>query len=97
MGFSRYARTTIIKLGSQFSTSRTIPLLYKATKNGTVAYTVHIVKQGERLDSLAGRFYNDAKLWWVIAAASGVGWNLQVPPGIKLKIPNLSQVATLVG
>jgi hypothetical protein len=26
-------------------------------------------------------------LWWVIAAASGIGWGMQVPPGVILKIP----------
>ena len=45
----------------------------------------------ERLDTLADRFYGDATLWWVIAAANGIGkGTLRVPRGIKLRIPNIT-------
>ena len=53
----------------------------------------HILKEGERLDVIAGRTYGNARLWWVIAAASGIGWGLQVPPGTQILIPtDLKQV-----
>ena len=45
------------------------------------------MKEGERLDQIAGVVYGDSTLWWMIAAASGIGWGLQVPPGTKLRIP----------
>ena len=42
---------------------------------------------------IAGDAYNDSSLWWVIAAASGIGWGLQVPPGTVIRIPiDLAQV-----
>ena len=45
----------------------------------------------ERLDTLADRFYGDATLWWVIAAANGIGkGTLRVPRGVKLRIPNIT-------
>ena len=45
----------------------------------------------ERLDTLADRFYGDATIWWVIAAANGIGkGTLRVPRGIKLRIPNIT-------
>ena len=45
----------------------------------------------ERLDTLADRFYGDSTLWWVIAAANGIGkGTLRVPRGIKLRIPNIT-------
>lgn len=48
----------------------------------------------DRLDRIAFRFYDDAKLWWVIAAANNLGrgdWT--VPAGTRLRIPqNLSEV-----
>ena len=45
----------------------------------------------ERLDTLADRFYGDATMWWVIAAANGIGkGTLRVPRGIKLRIPNIT-------
>jgi len=45
----------------------------------------------ERLDTLADRFYGDVTLWWVIAAANGIGkGTLRVPRGVKLRIPNIT-------
>ena len=45
------------------------------------------MQEGERLDTIAGKIYGDSNYWWVIAAASGIGWPLQVPPGTLLRIP----------
>jgi hypothetical protein len=67
--------------------------IYYAVESGTINYGVHVLEQGERLDYLAGINYGDSSLWWVIAAASGIGYALQVPPGTIIRIPNsLSQV-----
>lgn len=45
----------------------------------------------ERLDTLADRFYGDAAMWWVIAAANGIGkGTLRVPQGAILRIPNVT-------
>ena len=55
-------------------------------------------KQAERLDVIAGDYYGDGTFWWVIAAASGIGWSLQVPPGTYLAIPkSLSSIYKLLG
>jgi nucleoid-associated protein YgaU len=57
-----------------------------------------VVKEGERLDVIAAKSYGSSHLWWVIAAASGIGWGMQIPPGTLLKIPvSLSQVDMYVG
>jgi hypothetical protein len=64
--------------------------------DGQLSYTVKILKEGERLDTLAGSMYGDAGYWWVLAAASGIGWGLQVPPGTVIYIPNLSEVLQYV-
>lgn len=51
----------------------------------------------ERLDILANKFYNDASLWWVIAAANGIGkGTIRVPIGTILRIPNVTDVMTYV-
>lgn len=49
---------------------------------------------GERLDRLADRFYDDPSLWWVIAAANGLGrGDFTVPANIQLRVPqNLNQI-----
>ena len=62
--------------------------IFNAVARGQITANVHVLEAGERLDYLAGLNYGDASLWWVIAAASGIGYGLQVPPGTILKIPN---------
>lgn len=45
----------------------------------------------ERLDNLAYRFYQDPTLWWIIAAANGLGkGSLMVPSNTPLRIPSKS-------
>jgi len=61
--------------------------IYTGVQSGEIDYNVHTLVSGERLDYLAGRFYGDSSLWWVIAAASGIGYALQVQPGTILRIP----------
>ena len=56
-----------------------------------------ILRERERLDVLAGQIYGDARYWWVLAAASDIGWGLQVPPGTLIRIPQLSDVINLIG
>lgn len=52
------------------------------------------VDNPDRLDRIAFRYYDDAKLWWVLAAANNLGrgdWS--VPAGTRLRIPqNLSSI-----
>ena len=72
--------------------------LFKACQVGVIPCQEHITKEGERLDQLAGKVYGDASYWWAIAAASGIGWGMQVPPGISLRVPiNIGQVEAFVG
>ncbi len=98
MPINRYNRTQIILGGKQYGTARACSIINKAVVSGNIPYSRHITAEAQRLDVLAGRKYGDASLWWIIAAASGIGWGLQVPPGILLKIPqNLSDITALVG
>jgi len=98
MPLRRYNRTLRIKGGTQLATSRETNLLYRAVRSGAIPASEHVVRESERLDILAGKLYNNAGLWWVIAAASGIGWGLQVPPGTILRIPdNLADVSEIIG
>ena len=46
---------------------------------------------------MAANVYGDSSLWWIIAAASNIGWGLQVPPGTVLKIPtDLGQIVAMM-
>jgi hypothetical protein len=65
--------------------------------DGRISFETIILKEGQRLDKIAGDVYNDGRLWWIIAACSNIGWWLQVPPGTLLRIPvDLSQIAEIV-
>jgi hypothetical protein len=94
----RYRRVPLISGGKKIGTSRVCYAIRRAIDLNRIQYEEHVMKEGERLDTLAGRFFGDGDLWWVIAAASGIGWSLQTPPGTFLRIPtNIGQIEALVG
>lgn len=97
MALRRYARTTILGVNKYYGTSRTIQVIREGIANGAIDFTESFLHEGERLDTIAGRVYGDSSLWWIIAAASGIGWMFQVPPGTLLKIPKKEDVSKLVG
>lgn len=98
MAIRRYSRSPILGGGSQYGTSYAITAIKRAVDEGRLAVRVQIMQGEERLDVIAGRIYGDSSQWWIIAAASGIGWSLQVPPGTRLVIPiDLVQIASLVG
>jgi len=74
------------------------PYIYRAVSNGRIAADVIMSENGKRLDHYAYEAYGDSSLWWVIAAASNIGWWLQVPAGIRLYIPkNINDIVELKG
>lgn len=95
----RYARTPILKGGQQYGTTNIVQRIREGISSGRIQIeTIRTIKEGERLDSIAGKQYNGrSDLGWVIAAASNIGWMLQVPPGTQIKIPRLADVTELVG
>ncbi len=96
MAIRRYSFTSKIKGGKLYATSATSQRIYNAVQSGVLPFNTYVLRGGERLDTVAGRAYGDSSLWWVIAAASGIGWGLQVPVGTVLYVPqNIGQVATL--
>jgi len=98
MAINRYSRSDGIKGGEALGTGRASQTIYWAVVNGGINVARRTVKEGERLDTIAGKVYGDSSMWWVIAAASGIGWGMQVPPGIVITIPtDLNQVNLFVG
>ena len=63
------------------------PYIYKSVKDDQIDYDIVISQSGKRLDHYAFDYYGDGNLWWIIAAASGIGWWLQMPEGVVLHIP----------
>lgn len=98
MAISRYNRDGTILAGRAFGTATAVNAIRQAVRLGQISLQTRMLTEGQRLDTIAAESYGDARLWWVIAAASNIGWGLQVPPGTKLSIPiDLSQVGDLVG
>lgn len=98
MAIRRYTRTPIIRGGQQYGTAESSLAIKKAVEAGQLTTTVRVLQGAERLDVLAGQVYGDARQWWIIAAASGIGWALQVPAGTRIVIPtNLAEISDLVG
>ena len=96
MAFSRYARTPLLQLGAQFGTSQAATIIRQAIANGTIKSHEIVVRGAERLDTLAGSIYGEGRYWWILAAASNIGWGLQIPPGTIIVVPDLNDVAQLV-
>ena len=47
-----------------------------------------VTQTGDRLDTLAGQYYNDSTLWWIIASANKVhNASVAVDSGTVLRIP----------
>lgn len=98
MSFSRYSGDSRINLGQQLGTPNSILLLKTAIRDGVIPIVRQIVMTGdERLDVLAGTFYGNGNLWWILASASGIGWGLQVPAGTVVNIVKISDVERLIG
>ena len=97
MALRRYARTNILGANRQYGTSQAIKIIRNGISSGKVRYYSQRLLEGQRLDSIAGRIYGDGRLWWVIAAASNIGWGLQVPPETIINIPNIKDISDLVG
>jgi hypothetical protein len=97
MSVSRYRRTSRIKGGVQLGTSYINSTIYQNVENGNIETTPYVLKEGERLDHIAGKFLGNGDLWWILAATSGIGWMLQAVPGTRIRIPsNLNQIMAYV-
>lgn len=95
MAFSRYKND--YNIGGQLESAKSIYFLRQMIKNGNISISSKIIATGnDRLDSLAGSIYGDSKYWWVLAAASGIGWGLQIPPGTIINIVDLREVERIV-
>mgnify|MGYP000873496441 FL=1 len=82
---SRYENNETKKLndGRVVYKSKLYPKIPKSDQD------IYIVTQtGDRLDTLANQFYENASLWWIIASANNVhDAPFALPDGTELRIP----------
>ena len=96
--FSRYRSATKLDFGTQYGTSRNVAAVRNGINQGVIPIVDSLVLKGEqRLDHLAAQYYKDARYWWVLAAASDIGWGLQVPAGTIINVPDINAVSAIIG
>lgn len=93
----RYSQTPPINNGEGRGSSRAIlRKIYRGVITGRIPFKPVRLTQNERLDHISAQNYGSSDYWWVIAAASGIGWGMQVPAGTIIRIPqNLGAILAL--
>ena len=97
MATSRYTLTPKVNFNFQYGTSDTIAKIGSGVAAGQISVNVIFLKELIRLDVLAGQYYGDGKYYWLIAAASNIGWCTQIPPNTRIVIPDLQQALRYLG
>lgn len=65
----------------------------KSNLNTDTAYTIHKVKRGETLDSIALDYYNLPTLYWIIADFNRIhDCYVELKEGQELKIPSIGSI-----
>jgi len=92
---NRYSNTKTIKTDQDISRKSTV--IYPITNYNLQTDTFIRTTSADRLDKLALQFYNDASMWWIIAATNGLGkGTIIVPPNTKLRIPTPERAIDLL-
>jgi len=95
MTLRRYSRTDVY--GFYYGTNNNPALIRENIANGNIKYTEITLKQNDRLDILAGLYYGDSRLFWIIGASSGIGFGFQCPAGTIIRIPDINDVSRYLG
>lgn len=96
MATSRYLSTPLLAFGEYYGSAKYMTAIRSAIKAGTLPYREAVLRGRSRLDTVSGEEYGDGRYWWIIAAASDIGWALQCPPGTVLYIPDLAATLRLI-
>ena len=83
----RDSGSQIIRAGKCRATSQAGTRIRKAIDSGYLTTSVIVIGASTRLDHIAWQVYGDSSMWWVIAAASGIGWGMQIPAGTRVVVP----------
>lgn len=81
----RYTGLDLVKgyNGKQIYESVTLPIIPPIDTDTYIITTI-----GDRLDSLATKYYGEPRYWWILALVNELGGGtITIQPGIQLRIP----------
>ena len=88
---SRYYLSDVDHVAFEDGGAKNPIVLYNFDDLSNVSYSIHTYIDGERLDQIAARYYNNrCDLWWFIAEYNPeVRDFFNIPAGTLLRIPNV--------
>jgi hypothetical protein len=93
---TKYSSDPVLGLRPRYATANLCSNIFNDCRTGRLESTTIFYKEGDRLDYFSQKYYGNGMDWWVIAAASGLGWWLQINPGTEITIPlDIKQVKSL--
>lgn len=93
MAFSRTDRDGFRYDFLGYQSSQAISAIRSGIETGDIAIVkTLLLTQEDRVEHIAAALYGDARYWWIIAAASNIGWALQAPPGTVIIVPSINDV-----
>ena len=93
----RYNRDLRIA-GGKLQTAQAVTRIRRARDFGLLQTRKVVLKSAQRLDHLAHEYLGNARLWWVLAALSDIGWGMQLPAGTIVIVPvDVGPIAAIVG
>jgi len=91
---ARYNTTLLIKdqNGKRRRSTTIFPVIPKSNNDIYILTT-----NQERLDKLALSFYDDVSMWWIIAAANGLGkGTIVIPSNTNIRIPDKNNITDIL-
>ena len=87
----RYSNTQIT---TRYDGKRVYLTTRYPTINPSDTDIIIITNEGDYLDTLAYKYYNDVSYWWILALVNNIGkGRLSINPGTNLRIPtNLNEI-----
>lgn len=86
---SRYASGNFFAARKQYSDTSHATVL-RQFPTDTSGYHIYSWQEGDRIDLIARRFYNDASVWWKIMDYNPEVINpMDIPVGTTLRLPNV--------
>lgn len=92
---SRYARLPVYQAKDKHGTTRATIPIRRRLDGDTVTRLTYTMKAPETIEYLAWQFYKSSQEWWRIADAMPLGFPLDLPPGTRVSVPDVTQAGLI--